>query len=490
MVSSDLSLCNRVHCFNIYCFDYERNNMGSNSEEVDQEGGNTVTPTNRILFEKWQHAKEEWEKCSSENEHLRELISNLEFQVETLHYQVNNLQNKADPDEIVSYARYKTDEEELANETEWIRVKHQKTKKRKTNKSPSTSPSSSNVSPTISPRRKVAQPQQKPTEAKKARVPPPIMVEKVDSYEELYAAFTKEIDVKKLQFKLTSANSAKINATDEESFRAVIRILEKENRSFHTYENKQNRPIRVMIKELHHTCKPNSIIDNLKEQGFEVIDAVNKLSFKNKNPLNMFMVTFENKQNIEQIYKITTILGCRVNVEAIKGSKLLPQCKKCQAFGHTRTYCSRQYRCVKCAGKHATIDCKKIDEAEAKCVNCGGTHPASYRGCIVAKELQAIRNKKLKIKSHPTNNEVQPIIQNEQNHMRQTIPSKVQGLTYANVAASTSNANKRTQNMETLDPLKMILEKITTMESSLTSIGEKVNQLEDRLNKSARVHLP
>nr|XP_022914621.1 alpha-tocopherol transfer protein-like [Onthophagus taurus] len=51
-------------------------------------------------------------------------------------------------------------------------------------------------------------------------------------------------------------------------------------------------------------------------------------------------------------------------------------------------------RCVKCAGEHWTNKCTKAKEIPAKCFNCGENHPANYRGCIVIKELQAIRHKK------------------------------------------------------------------------------------------------
>jgi hypothetical protein len=35
-----------------------------------------------------------------------------------------------------------------------------------------------------------------------------------------------------------------------------------------------------------------------------------------------------------------------------------------------------------------------LETQNPKCVNCGEGHPANYRGCIVAKELQKIKNKK------------------------------------------------------------------------------------------------
>jgi len=107
----------------------------------------------------------------------------------------------------------------------------------------------------------------------------------------------------------------------------------------------------------------------------------------------MFILTFDNSEDIDKINKITHILGCKVQIQPMKGSKLIRQCKKCQAFGHTQKYCAKEPRCVKCAGKHPTRECQKAKNQNPKCVNCGEGHPAYYRECIVAKELKKIKNK-------------------------------------------------------------------------------------------------
>jgi len=108
----------------------------------------------------------------------------------------------------------------------------------------------------------------------------------------------------------------------------------------------------------------------------------------------MFMLTFDNSEDIDKINKITHILGCKVEIQPMRGSKLIPQCKKCQAFGHTQKYCAKEPRCVKCADKHPTREYQKVENQNPKCVSCGEGHPANLRGCIVAKELQKIKNKK------------------------------------------------------------------------------------------------
>lgn len=54
----------------------------------------------------------------------------------------------------------------------------------------------------------------------------------------------------------------------------------------------------------------------------------------------------------------------------------------------------KEERCVKCAGKHWSFNCniKEKNGGKIKCANCEEAHLASYRGCVVAKELQKRRD--------------------------------------------------------------------------------------------------
>lgn len=106
---------------------------------------------------------------------------------------------------------------------------------------------------------------------------------------------------------------------------------------------------------------------------------------------------FDHEEKLENIYKIQGILNIRVKIEPLrKTSEKIPQCQRCQGYNHTQKYCSRDPRCVKCLGKHLTIECVLNRNEAHTCVNCHGRHPANYRGCEVAKELQKIRNQKRK----------------------------------------------------------------------------------------------
>jgi len=99
-----------------------------------------------------------------------------------------------------------------------------------------------------------------------------------------------------------------------------------------------------MTRNLHHSCSTERIKNELRSKELKVIDVMNKISWKNKTPLNMFILIFSSDENINRIYELSNILGCKVTIEPIKKSRLIAQCKKCQAYGHTQRYCCKKPR--------------------------------------------------------------------------------------------------------------------------------------------------
>jgi hypothetical protein len=60
-----------------------------------------------------------------------------------------------------------------------------------------------------------------------------------------------------------------------------------------------------MIKNIHHSFQPTSILLNLCEQGFKVLNATPKLKWKTKEPLDMFIVSFLRDTDIRKKYIIS-----------------------------------------------------------------------------------------------------------------------------------------------------------------------------------------
>ena len=74
-------------------------------------------------------------------------------------------------------------------------------------------------------------------------------------------------------------------------------------------------------------------------------------------------------------------------VETPNKNRTIIQCTRCQLYGHSKSYCTRHYKSVKCGGNHMTTDCQKPKDTPAKCALCSESHTANYKGCTVYRDL-------------------------------------------------------------------------------------------------------
>lgn len=376
------------------------------------------------------------------------------------------LQNKHDSCEnnSIENIEYNTDEEELAAETNWI-VQRNKKKSKNKNQIAFSSPLAEVES--------IASQDKQPINK---RLPPPIVVSGIKCYKDMYSML-KDISKEEISLKLINNDVFKIFPNNGEDYRKITKQFNELKLPWYSFEIKENRPIKVVVKNLHHSCDTNEIIEDLKDQGLKPISAENKLKWKSKEPLDIFILSFESSEDIKRIYNIKSILNCIVKVEPIKKSRLILQCKNCQLYGHTKNFCSKPPRCVKCAGKHKTMECTKPSSQKPKCYNCGESHPASYRGCVVAKELQKLKDKSKRfdtqsINRTPKNLSVAkaktPQRQQKWNSFSNVLKKKPD-LTYS---SNTDNENL----------LSEILKTLKTQEKFQQNIELRLSQLERAIN--------
>lgn len=98
-------------------------------------------------------------------------------------------------------------------------------------------------------------------------------------------------------------------------------------------------------------------------------------------PLPLFRVKLEPNPINPQIYLLQSLLHVRVKVESFKPRTAPPHCRNCQQLGHTKHFCLRAPRCIKCGADHASATCTRPTMEPCTCANCGGAHPANYQGC-------------------------------------------------------------------------------------------------------------
>ena len=107
------------------------------------------------------------------------------------------------PKQETTRVEYFTDDDEIAEEREWIRVQN-KCKKHEMNTSPT---------PQQQQRGESEPPQQK---EKKIPPPPPIMVDGIKVYDEFYDKITEHIPASKFSTKLMNGGRFKVNVADGE----------------------------------------------------------------------------------------------------------------------------------------------------------------------------------------------------------------------------------------------------------------------------------
>lgn len=386
---------------------------------------------------------------------------------------------------------YATDEELLAEETEWITRKAKEkrnAKKRKAEFSPEAPPpvpASSRIR----------------FEATKKHTPPPIFVQHAD-LQTLKAALDKE-NFKGRITCLQLKTSFKVSCANEEEYRKISQSLNDAKYPWHSFSDKQSRPLRVMARGLHPDTSIESIVNHLRSKDFNIENAVNILNNKTKQPLPLFMLTFDHTEDSKKVFDIKVIEYQSVKIEEVrKISNRIVQCKNCQGYNHVKTYCHKPPRCVKCAGDHISADCPKPRESKPICVNCGESHTANYRGCITAKELQRLRNqsvhKKMKVDKPEKPNfdpkSRQMATQNQLAKNLSTVPqnrnNRGSQSSYAQITAQGSAGDKTGSNPKGVamkasasEPLEKLRQRIEKLEGRHKNLLQSVeNKIEENKN--------
>jgi hypothetical protein len=175
--------------------------------------------------------------------------------------------------------------------------------------------------------------------------------------------------------------------------------LKESNTHFYTYNLKNMRPVKYCLKYVPKDITIEEIERDLNSQRipFMSISRIYNNKTLPKTPTQVLLITISG-EDAKKLQSLKHLCHLSVKIEAYN-TKNLPQCHNCQRFGHSSANCYLQPVCVKCGAKHASSQCKiKLDinnpsatESKIKCCNCGGNHPASYRGCpayIKAKSLK------------------------------------------------------------------------------------------------------
>ena len=239
---------------------------------------NLSTETEHLLYKYLCEEQRQSEKLQKSLNDLKSQIENLQQQLKLQAENSPTSDTTTAPETSSPPVEYTTDEEELARETGWIRQKSRK--KRKLNTSP--------AQPTLN--EQGSEENKGKEKTIKTPLPPPIVVDGIQDYQKFFDFLSESQPADAFSIKMMNGDTIKVNAKNYDSYRAITKALSLNNCLWHSFENKQERPIRVMAKKLHFTCIPERIVEDLRGKGYKILEAVNKLSWKTKEPLNMFML--------------------------------------------------------------------------------------------------------------------------------------------------------------------------------------------------------
>lgn len=234
---------------------------------------------------------------------------------------------------------------------------------------------------------------------KKSAKPPPIVLYGIDDLNQLTKFIDEVAKNNDYNYKVVSRNKLIITTKSTESYKDIIEHIRDKGLIGHTFTRKDQRCPRIVIKHLHFSTPKEAIIEAIEETGNtvkgEIVTARKKGT---KQPINTFFVNILPHANNKKVKDIRYIYHQKVTIEDPIRKTTVVQCTRCQQYGHTKNNCMRPYRCVKCAGAHDTKTCTIDKNTPAICALCSGKHPASYKGCVVYKEILARKTENLQSK--------------------------------------------------------------------------------------------
>ena len=271
--------------------------------------------------------------------------------------------------------------------------------------------------------------------------PPPIFVYGVTNFPAMVHSFRNIAEDDQYTTKCMADNTVKINCTTPETYRSMIRHMRNTNIIHHTYQPKEERAYRIVLKHVHHSVNTNDIKTELEDKGHAVRNITNGRHWKTKEPINLFFIDLEPADNNTEVFKIQRLQNLAVIIEPPKRYKGIIQCTRCQQYGHSKAYCNKPFVCVKCGGNHNTAECRKPRDTPATCALCNGPHTANYKGCEFYHNLLRTRgNANNRLNIHTTT--TRPTPPTSQPPLRQ------QRLTYADVTKGTHNTDKGENNIQ------------------------------------------
>ena len=195
-----------------------------------------------------------------------------------------------------------------------------------------------------------------PTESLTNRIPkpPPIYID-AKTIDPLIELLNNTAGKDNSVIKQIKIDQMKVQTNTPEAFRKVTRSLKDKNAAYHIYQLKTDKSYKAVIRGLHPKTNTDKISEELAKIGHQIRSINNINKYGTKQPLPLFLVELEPRNNNKDIYDIEKLLNTIVKVEPPRHKKDIPQCIRCQQYGHTKNNWNRTPACAKCAKNHLPI---------------------------------------------------------------------------------------------------------------------------------------
>ncbi|CAG4954316.1 unnamed protein product [Colias eurytheme] len=315
------------------------------------------------------------------------------------------------------------------------------------------------------------------TQAPKPIRPPPLFIDGVKNIQPLMKLL-EDVAKEDYEIKVLRGDRVKIQPKSAEAYSTIYKELKAKDTEFYSYQPKQDRSFRVVLKNLHPSTDKEDIKIAIEELHHKVVNVWNIQNSKTKQALSMWNIELEPRENNKDIYNVKYLLHCRISFEAPRPRRVIPQCTNCQDYNHTQKFCNRKPRCVKCAGSHHTSAClRKERSKEVKCILCEGNHPANYKGCTVYKELLKVR--------YPA--PITRVRKNPGHTRKEQEPTNKMSLNRKSYAEATKEATKQpmTQTSETSE-LKTITETLVNLMNQMLIMTQTLTNLISKMSSHSQ----
>ncbi|CAG9087526.1 unnamed protein product [Plutella xylostella] len=313
--------------------------------------------------------------------------------------------------------------------------------------------------------------------------PPPIVLYGINDIAKLCEVIDKTLQKSQYTFKIVTKNQLRISCDTIDSYKKLMCLTREKGLIGHTFTRKDERPYRIVIKDLHPSTPVEAIKEEIESTGNTIVgEIINARYGPEKTPTYTWFVNLAPHPKNAEIKKLKYIYHTSVKIEDPRRTSTIAQCKRCQQYGHTRNYCMRPYRCVKCAEDHNTTDCPKKDRTTpAKCALCLGDHPANYRGCKVRLEIQKRKMSRPQLKRQQTETNKTTITGKDFNTnfpTTENIPPRENYRSYADATIGNKNPTN-CSNLETIlskqaEKLDRLIDQMGVLMGLLTTIVTKL----------------